>query len=151
MARTVSRTNMSPQTLATYATILACSLALLGVPGIANATTLEPISTTVVGPPKHIEYPQPICSKCRVVAQVETNDDDQTRGLLLIGYEDEVYVDFEGSIEVTVLLSNDTRYVEIIQDVTLDENEEMTWVLPDPAQLSWLEVEHVWVEMVPAG
>lgn len=31
--------------------------------------------------------------------------------LLRIGDEDDVFVDFEGSIVVTVLLSNDTKYV----------------------------------------
>lgn len=132
--------------------MLACQFALLGAPSPAHAlTTVDPIPTDVVGPPKSSQYPQPICNICKVEASRETNSSNQTRGLLFIGYEDEVYEDFEGSIKLTVLLSNDTQYVEMIYDVELSEDEEMTWVLPDPPQLSWLDVEEVWVELVPAA
>lgn len=144
---------MSSSKLGVGVTMVVCQLALLGAPSDANAltTTVEPIPTVVVGPPKSSQYPQPICSICKLVAERETNATGQTRGLLFIAYEDEVYEDFEGTIEVTVLLSNDTRYVETILDVELSDGEEMTWVLQDPPQHSWLDVEHVWVELVPAA
>jgi hypothetical protein len=149
---TVSRTNMSSYKLG-VGVMLACQFALLGAPSPAHAltTTVEPIPTDVVGPPKSSQYPQPICNICTVKAESETNSSNQTRGLLFIAYEDEVYEDFEGSIKLTVLLSNDTQYVETIDDVELSEDEEMTWVLPNPPQLSWLDVEHVSVELVPAA
>ena len=133
------------------AVMLTLQVALLGAPGPAHAltTTVEPIPTVVVGPTTS-EYPLPPCSKCKVVAKRETNANGQTRGLLYLVYEDEIYAGFEGDIKLTVLLSNDTRYVEWILDLELSENEENTWVLPDPPQLSWLDVEHVWVELVPA-
>lgn len=149
--RTASRTNMSSYKLGVGVMMLASQVAVLGAPREASAftTTVEPIPTVVVGPTTS-EYPLPPCSKCKVVAKRETNANNQARGLLFIGYEDEVFEDFEGDIEVTILLSNDTRYVETIPDVQLSQNEEMTWVLPDPVQLSWLDVEIVWVELVPA-
>lgn len=134
--------------------MLTCQFALFGAPSPAQAltATMEPIPTVVVGPPRSSEYPQPLCSKCKVVAKRETTATGQTQGLLWLEYEDEAYQeDFEGDIEVTVLLSNDTQYVEMILDVNLSEGEVYTWDLPDPAQLSWLEVEIVWVELVPAG
>jgi hypothetical protein len=141
---------MSCSKLGVGVMLLACQFALLGTPSPARAltTTVEPIPTVVVGPPKSSEYPQPICSLCKIVAERETEDDGRTHGLLRIGYEDEVYEDFEGSIEITVLLSNNTRYVETIDDVVLYDGEVVTWDLPDPSQLSWLDVEHVWVELV---
>jgi hypothetical protein len=86
-----------------------------------------------------------------VEATRETNSSNQTSGSLFIAYEDEVYEDFEGDIEVTLLLSDDTRYVETIFDVELSENEENTWVLQDPPQHTWFDVEYVLVEMVPAA
>ncbi len=133
--------------------MLACRFALIGAPSPAHAftTSVEPIPTDVVGPPKSSQYPQPICNICKVEASSETSSSNQTRGLLFISYEDEVYTSFEGSIELTVLLSNDTQYVETITGVELSEDEEVTWVLPNPPQLSWLDVEHVWVELVPAA
>lgn len=132
--------------------MLACRFAI-GAPSPAHAftTSVEPIPTDVVGPPKSSQYPQPICNICKVEASSETSSSNQTRGLLFIAYEDEVYTSFEGSIELTVLLSNDTQYVETIYGVELSEDEEVTWVLPNPPQLSWLDVEHVWVELVPAA
>jgi hypothetical protein len=149
--RTVSRTNMSSYKLG-VGVMLACQFALLGVPGPVHAltTTVEPIPTDVVGPPKSSQYPQPICNICKVEAASETSSSGQTRGLLFIAYEDEVYEAFEGSIKLTVLLSNHTQHVEMIYDVELSEDEEMTWFLPPPPQLSWLDVEHVSVELVPA-
>ena len=143
---------MSSSKLGVGVMMLACQFALLGAPSPAHAltTTVEPIPTVVVGPPKSSEYPQPICSKCKLVASRETNSSNQTRGLLSIAYEDEVYEDFEGSIKLTVLLSNDTQYVEMIYDVELSDEEEVTWILSDPPQLSWFDVEIVWVELVPA-
>jgi hypothetical protein len=150
--RTVSRTNMSSYKLG-VGVMLACQVALLGAPSPAQALTptVEPIPTDVMGPPRNSQYPQPICNICKVEASSETNSSHQTRGLLSISYEDEVYEDFEGSIKLTVLLSNNTQYVEMIYGVELSDGEEMTWVLPDPAQHSWLDVEHVWVELVPAA
>lgn len=133
--------------------MLTCHVALLGAPSPAHAltTTVDPIPTEVVGPPRNSQYPQPICNICKVEAASETNSSNQTRGLLFIAYQDEVYEDFEGSIKLTVLLSNDTQYVETISNVELSEDEEMTWELPNPPQHSWLDVEYVWVELVPAA
>lgn len=142
---------MSSYKLGVGVMMLASQIAVLGASSEASAltTTVEPIPTVVVGPTTS-EYPLPPCSKCKVVAKRETNANGQTRGLLSLVYEDEIYEDFEGDIKLTVLLSNDTRYVEWILDLELSEHEEMTWVLPDPLQLSWLDVEIVWVELVPA-
>lgn len=126
---------MSSSKLGVGVTMVVCQLALLGAPSPAQAlaTTVEPIPTDVVGPPKSSQYPQPICSICKVEASRETNSFNQTRGLLFIAYEDEVYEDFEGEIEVTLLLSDDSQYVQTILDVELSDDEEMTWVLQDPA------------------
>lgn len=142
---------MSSYKLGVGVMMLASQVAVLGASSEASAftTTMEPIPTVVVGPTTS-EYPLPPCSKCKVVAERETNANGQTRGLLYLVYEDEIYEDFEGDIKLTMLLSNDTRYVEWILDVELSEDEEMTWVLPAPPQLSWLDVEIVWVELVPA-
>jgi hypothetical protein len=144
---------MSFSKLGVGVTMLACQFVLLGAPSLASAltTTVEPIPTVVVGPPKSSEYPQPICSKCKVEASRETNSSNQMRGLLFIAYEDEVYEDFEGEIEVTLLLSDDSQYVQTIFDVELSEYEEITWVLQGPPQHSWLDVESVLVELVPAA
>ena len=103
------------------AVMLTLQVAVLGAPGPAHAltTTVEPIPTDVVGPPRNSQYPQPICNICKVEAASETNSSNQTRGLLFITYEDEVYEDFEGSIKLKVLLSNDTQYVETISDVDI--------------------------------
>jgi hypothetical protein len=144
---------MTPK-LPIYVTILACFFSLFATPGQADANTLEleldHVPTVVVGPGKTSEYPQPLCSKCKLLAERETTATGESQGLLSLRYEDEVFPRFEGDIEVTLLLPDDTRYVETIFDVELDYGEEITWILPDRAEYSWHDVELLWVELVPA-
>jgi hypothetical protein len=144
---------MTPK-LPIYVTILACFFSLFTAPGHADANALEldvdRLPTVLVGPPKTIEYPQPLCSKCKLLAERETTVSGQSQGVLYLRYEDEVFPSFEGSIEVTVLLSDDTQHVETIFDVELAYGEENTWTLPDRAEFSWHDAELLGVELVPA-
>lgn len=116
----------------------------------STASTFEYLPTVVVGQPIGIEYPQPICSRCRLVAERETTAIGDTQGLLSLTYWDDAYPVFEGRIELTVLLYDQTKHTETILDVVLGPGEHVTWTLPPRATFSWNDVEHVWVEMVPA-
>lgn len=146
---------MNSLKLGSYATlILACQFVLLGTPGEAAANmtnTVEHLPTTVVGPPRSSEYPQPICSKCKVVADRESTPNGDSWGILSLTYYDEVYSTFQGSIRVTALRYDETVYTLTILDVDLEEDEDMAWTLASGSGLSWLDVEHVWVEMLPAS
>src|SRR5262245_5731763 len=85
-ARTPRNTTMRAKKLRICATmVVACQLSLFGTPSHASddaGTTAEPLPTVVVGPPRGIEYPQPICAKCKVVAERETAATGQSHGLL---------------------------------------------------------------------
>lgn len=142
---------MSPKFLC-QVMILACSFSLLGTPGEVDASTLEvePLPTVLVGPPKSSEYPQPLCSKCKLLSERESTASGPSQGVVSLRYEDEHFPSFDGDIEVTVLLSDDTRYVETILDVSLDYGDQQTWILPDRAEFDWDDVELIWVELVPA-
>ncbi len=145
---------MTPKT-PIYALILACFFSLFGTASRADASALalamEYLPTVVVGPPRSIDYPQPLCSVCKLLAERETTANGQLQGSLYIRYEDERLASFEGSIEVTVLLPNRTRYVETFFDVQLDPGDELTLTLPNRAEFSWGDVELLWVELVPAA
>jgi len=142
---------MSPKPLV-HTTILACFFSLFGTPSQVEANTLavERLPTVLVGPPKSSEYPHPLCSKCKLLAERDDTANGPSQGALLLRYEDEHIPSFEGDIEVTVLLSDDTRRVETIFDVELDYGDEVTWILPSRADFSWQDVELLWVELVPA-
>lgn len=142
---------MSPKPLV-HTMILACCFSLFGIPGQAdaNALAVEPLPTVLVGPPKSSEYPQPLCSKCKLLTGRESTASGPSQGAVSLRYEDEHFPSFEGDIEVTVLLPDDTRHVETIFDVELEYGEEMTWILPDRAEFEWDDVELLWVELVPA-
>lgn len=132
---------------------LACQFSLLGQPSPAAATmtvTVEHLPTVIVGPPKSSEYPQPICSKCKKVVVDRETENGDSWGRLSLEYYDEVYSTFEGSIQVTVLRYDETVYTFTIPEVDLEEEEEAEWTLPSGTELSWLDVEHVWIQMVPA-
>lgn len=128
------------------------SLLFAAVDGSSAGTTtgtFEYLPTVVVGKPINSAYPQPICARCRLVAQRETTAAGDTQGLLSLTYREDAYPVFEGRIELTVLLYDETKHNETILDVVLGPGEHITWTLPSRASFSWRDVEHVWVEMVP--
>lgn len=115
----------------------------------STASTFEHLPTALVGPIS-MEYPQPICARCRLVVERETTVNGDTQGMLSLTYHEDALPIFEGHIGVTVLLGDETKHTETILDVVLGPGEHFTWTLPPRASFSWRDVEHVWVEMVPA-
>lgn len=137
-----------------HALVLASQSLLFGTAGdgaitASTSSTFEYLPTVVVGQPISIEYPQPICARCRLVAERETVTGGEAQGHLSLTYNDDAYPVFEGRIELTVLLNDETKHTEAILDVVLGPGEHVSWTLPPRASFSWRDVEHVWVEMVP--
>jgi hypothetical protein len=125
--------------------ILASHLSLLGMS--SHAIAAADIPTEVVGPPRTSEYPDPICSKCTIIVVEDDTASGEVRGLLSLTYHEDIYLNFDGYIELT-LLADGTEYTEIIPDVELSYGEHATWSLPSRARYSWQDVELVQVELV---
>lgn len=105
----------------------------------------------IVGPPRSSELPTPICSQCKLATKIGTNTAEEGQLTLSLVYKDDIFEDFVGNIKVAVILSDDTTYIEVIDDVKLSAGEKVLWELPNPARLSWLDVEHVEVELAMAS
>lgn len=152
--RVATDTTMNTLKNRIHALVVASQSLLFGAAGdeaitASTSTTFEYLPTAVVGQPISTAYPQPICARCRLVAERETTTGGEAQGRLSLTYNDEAYPVFEGRIDLTVLLYDETKHTETILDVILGPGEHVSWMLPPRASFSWRDVEHVWVEMVP--
>lgn len=113
--------------------------------------TLDPVPVELTSEPESTGYIQPTCSKCQDL-EVEREEDStgETRGVLELTYFDDVYTEFEGSIEVTVLLHDATEDVVLIEHVWLTEGDAAQWIIDAPQDWSWEEVDRVRLVLVPA-
>lgn len=131
---------------------LASVLALSAGPRVAVAEQtcgpeLIPLVLTGTDPQDPEPYPIPTCSKCRKLTLERQSTSTGTRGALGLIFHGEPG-GFEGDIEVTVVLVDDTMEVVTIEDVSLDEDEDAQWVIEGP---SWEQAEMAWLTFVPAA
>ncbi|MEM9460395.1 MAG: hypothetical protein AAGF11_39855 [Myxococcota bacterium] len=134
-------------------TFLLSPIFALATPGEVGATETcsASIPVVVVGESKAVGYPQPICSKCKKVkARTETTSEGETQGVVELVYFDEIYLTFDGTVEVTVLLPDSTWDLITIEDVSLSEHQPVAWSLPAGAGWTWDEIEALWIELRPA-
>lgn len=107
---------------------------------------LIPLVLTGTDPQDPEPYPIPTCSKCRKLTLERQSTATGTHGELALIFHGEPG-GFEGDIEVTVVLVDDTKEVVTIEDVSLEEGEAGRWVLEGP---SWDQAEMAWLTFVPA-
>ena len=130
---------------------LASTLALSGVSREAVAEEVQdpeliPLVLTI-DPQDPEPYPIPTCSKCRKLALTRQSAATGTQaelGLVLEGEPE----GFEGHIDVTVVLDDGTVDALTIEDVSLEDGEEIRWVLEGPR---WDQAEMAWLTFVPAA
>ncbi len=108
----------------------------------------DPIPVAVVGPPRAVEYPQPICPRCPITTKREMNAEGA--GKVDLVYRDDVVPVFHGDVEFTLLLADGTEHTIIVTEVTLEQEEAIAWTVNLSPQWTWLEVDYIWVEFVPA-
>lgn len=115
----------------------------------AEAQDRDTLPTIVVGPPKSTEYPEPICSKCRVIVETndETNEDSAT---LSLRYDDDLVVSLDGNIDLTLLLLDDTRPTVQISNVPLTQGTEFIYEIASEPGWSWSDVAYIWVRVTPS-
>ena len=119
---------------------------------VEQARTTDPVPVVITSVPDSSQYPQPTCSKCKRVSVVrQTSATGETQGVLELTYFDELYRDFDGVIELTVLLVDDSEHVMTVEDVSLEQGDEAGWVIDAPIEWQWEQVDMVWLELVPAG
>ncbi|MCX4239187.1 hypothetical protein [Paraliomyxa miuraensis] len=108
------------------------------------------IPTQIVNVPE-VDDANGACSKCRVDSVKAALDVTQDSATLELYYDDE-RGDLLGTIELTILLSNGQYRLETIEGVDLQRGSSSIFDLKPGDGWSWaLDVEHVWVEVVPFG
>lgn len=112
-------------------------VAYCGVVATALAGTIISLDLVIPLDPDH--YIQPTCAKCEDI-KLETQSGG-TQALLTLTYQDEQQRDFEGTVEVTVVLDDGAEDTVLIEDVWLPPGESDGWLLDAPSTGSWLDVE----------
>jgi hypothetical protein len=144
---------MTKKLLHVTALAIACS-SMLGT-GESRAATTDTCGPDVVpvvltGEPKATGYIQPVCSKCkRITVERETTSTGQTHGILELTYHDELYGVFDGTIVLTLLMSDDAERVVTLDDVHLVEGQTARWLVDAGSHTDWADVDMVWLELLP--
>ncbi len=141
-----------------YVTTLAIAcFSLLSTGESHAATTIETgacgpdvVPVVLTGETKETGYIQPVCSKCkRITVEREKTATGQTHGVLELTYHDEVHGAFDGTIVLTLLMSNDAERVVALDDVRLVEGQTARWVIDAGSYTNWADVDMVWLELLP--
>lgn len=110
----------------------------------------DPVPLVLTGEPDADGYIQPTCSKCRRLRlERQTSATGELQGVLALTYFDDVFPVFAGSIELTVVLADDTRYLVRLDDVDLSSGEEAEWIIEASSAWRWRDVDMAWMRLVP--
>lgn len=123
---------------------------IVGIGDIAQAAAPDEIPTQLLNKPGIDDLNGP-CSLCQVhsIKAAEEIVGEQTK--LEIYFDDE-RGEMSGSLELTVLLHNGEFYVVTIENVTLSPHEITVFELEPVVGFDWNDdVQHLWVEPIPAG
>jgi hypothetical protein len=136
--------------------------ALVGGPGMAPpateaskmATVSEDDPAWIVVPRDPVEYPDPICLGCKVVAKTTkatSSGETDAGGVVTLTYLDDDHPTFVGDVVLTILLldAEEPRTV-VIDDVALSNGRTFECIVAAGLDWTWDEVEVVWVELVSA-
>jgi hypothetical protein len=126
---------------------LALLIAAASSTATASVESIEPIPTMLVAADDPTEYPDPICSKCKIIV-LEDESSAGARGYLRVAYPADA-PSFVGEIHVTVWLESDERRTLWISDVELEPGDEQELVVDAESDWSWDEVRFVWLRFVP--
>ena len=119
--------------------------------GGGGACTPDLVPVALTGTSESSGYIQPTCSKCRrLKVERQTSQDGELQGVLGLMYFDDALPEFGGSIELTMLLDDDTEQTVTIENVDLIEGQEAEWVIEAPPEWHWDHVDMVWLTFVPA-
>ncbi|MEX1365823.1 MAG: hypothetical protein AB1Z98_22030 [Nannocystaceae bacterium] len=115
--------------------------------GVCQAQ-LVPVAV-LVGNPDSTGYIQPNCSKCKKLkVETQTTATGGLLGVLTLIFHDAQQRDFVGTIELTMVLFDDSEHTLVLEDVELAEGEEVAWAIDENAnQWTWDQVEMVRMEM----
>ncbi|MCX4246486.1 hypothetical protein [Paraliomyxa miuraensis] len=78
-----------------------------------------------------------------MMLETQTTVTGGTQGVLELTYHDDDDGEFVGTIELTVVLVDDTEHALVIENVWLTEGEDAAWVLDAPNAWSWDQAEMV--------
>ncbi len=117
-------------------------------PGLVHEHEILP--TVVVGPPTSTEYPEPICSKCRITVK-RSGDPSEDSGLFSLIYDDDVFPLLDANIQLTLALLDDEYVTVTLNDVHLSVGEEVAATLEAEEGWSWEDVSCVWVRVSPTA
>ena len=126
---------------------LAALMTLSTCPGTAKATgdieVSKSIPTMLVAMDEPTGYPDPICSKCKIVV-VEEEGSAQQRAELRIEYPTDA-PSFEGDVGVTVSLASGSRRTVWISNVRLAPGAAVELVAEAEPDWAWDRVRFVWL------
>jgi hypothetical protein len=139
--RTIMTTSWKTLALATLLTLSTC-------PGTAKATSgieaSKSIPTMLVAMDEPTGYPDPICSKCKIIV-VEEEGSAQQRAELRIEYPTDA-PSFEGDVGVTVSLADGTRRTVWLSNVSLAPGAAVELVAEAGHDWAWDGVRFVWLQ-----
>jgi hypothetical protein len=128
------------------ATLLASSMPAAAHATTATEPTLEPIPVMLVATDDPTGYPDPICSKCKIIV-IEDEASAGTEAGVRIAYPTDA-PSFAGDLSVTVLLASGERRTLWLSHVRLDPSAEVELVAEAGDDWSWDEVRFVWLRFV---
>lgn len=128
-------------------TLAALCVAVLPWTATAATETIEPIPTMLVATDDPIDYPDPICSKCKIIV-IEDEGASTSRADILVSYPTDT-PGFEGRVEVTVALEGNELRTVVLDGVTLEPGDEEQLVADAGLGWSWDRVGFVWLRFVP--
>lgn len=136
----------SPQSI--FIAAVASVLVSASGPAIAGECLDGQIPTQLVGPIDPVEYPDPVCVKCKVIVTKPAKGAEDT-GTVSITYYYDDHPWFHGYAEL-VLVTSTARHVVSLSDVDLVEGETLDLEIEAGSAWSWSEVEYAWLELVPS-
>ena len=122
-------------------------MAMLASPATTAIEAPDPIPTMLVATDDPTGYPDPICSKCKIVVVEDEGSASSAASVAIVHPMDAP--EFAGDIEVTVWLESEQRRTVWLDDVSLEPGDDVELVAPAGADWSWWQVRFVWLRFVP--
>jgi len=126
------------------------STLLMAVPPSMATTvleTFEPIPIMLVATDDPTGYPDPICSKCKIVVTEDEGSASSTASVAITYPADAP--EFVGSIGVTVWLESEHPRMLWLDDVSLAPGDDVELVAPAGSDWSWRQARFVWLRFLP--
>ncbi len=130
-----------------WSALLALLISTASPIAAAAIASFEPIPTMLVATDDPTKYPDPICSKCKIIV-VEDESSAGTTADVRITYPGDA-PRFVGEIEVTVWLHNGQQRTLWLSDVSLAPSSEVELVAEADSDWSWDQVRFVWLGFLP--